>query len=106
MTLSNSRESDGHRVLTAAFFDRTPLKVARDLLGCHLHVGDQIQPRIITETEAYVGPQGEGRGPSLKQTPVSLLANFPFKLPLIPNAFVRRAGPTMPSTPLIRTAEG
>jgi DNA-3-methyladenine glycosylase len=59
MTLSNSRadQSDGDRVLTAAFFDRTALKVARDLLGCHLHVGDQIQPRIITETEAYVGLQ-------------------------------------------------
>ena len=49
--------SHGDRILPAAFFDRTALKVARDLLGCRLHVGHQIQSRIITETEAYVGPQ-------------------------------------------------
>jgi DNA-3-methyladenine glycosylase len=44
-------------ILTAAFFDRTALKVARDLIGCRLDVLGQIQPRVITETEAYVGPQ-------------------------------------------------
>jgi len=30
------------------------LKVARELIGCRLHIGDQA--RIITETEAYTGP--------------------------------------------------
>ena len=44
------------RILAAAFFDRSALKVARDLIGCPLHVGDQIQS-CITETEAYIGPQ-------------------------------------------------
>ena len=50
-------QADRDRILTAAFFDRTALKVARDLIGCRLHVGDQIQSRVITETEAYIGPQ-------------------------------------------------
>ena len=50
-------QADCNTILTAAFFDRTALKVARDLIGCRLHVGDQIQSRIITETEAYIGPQ-------------------------------------------------
>lgn len=49
--------SHGDRILTAAFFDRTALKVARDLLGCRLHVGDKIHSRVITEIEPYIGPQ-------------------------------------------------
>jgi DNA-3-methyladenine glycosylase len=53
----DKKEQDDDRVLTGAFFDRTALKVARDLIGCRLHLGDQIQSRIITETEAYIGPQ-------------------------------------------------
>jgi DNA-3-methyladenine glycosylase len=59
MTLSKNKadQSDGDRALTAAFFYRTALKIARDLIGCRLHVRGQIQPRVITETEAYVGPQ-------------------------------------------------
>ena len=59
MTLSKNKadQSDGNRVLTAAFFDRPALKVARDLIGCRLHAGDQTQSRVITETEAYIGPQ-------------------------------------------------
>jgi len=42
----------------AAFFDRPALKVARDLIGCRLHsnLGNQTESRIITETEAYIGP--------------------------------------------------
>ena len=58
MALSKNKadQSDGDEILTAAFFDRTALKVARDLIGCRLHVLGQIQPRVITETEAYVGP--------------------------------------------------
>src|SRR4029079_3529297 len=47
--------SHGDRILTAAFFDRTALKIARDLLGCHLHFGHQIHSRIITES--YFAPQ-------------------------------------------------
>ena len=47
--------SHGDRILTAAFFDRTALKIARDLLGCRLHFGHQIHSRIITE--AYFAPQ-------------------------------------------------
>ena len=42
-------------VLTSAFFARSALKVARDLIGCRLHIGDQ--SRVITETEAYIGPK-------------------------------------------------
>jgi DNA-3-methyladenine glycosylase len=33
------------------------LKVARDLIGCRLHVSGQSHSRVITETEAYIGPQ-------------------------------------------------
>jgi DNA-3-methyladenine glycosylase len=45
-------------VLPSAFFDRPAEKVAHDLIGCRLHCknGEQSDSRIITETEAYVGP--------------------------------------------------
>jgi DNA-3-methyladenine glycosylase len=46
------------KVLDSTFFDRPAEHVAHDLIGCHLcwgH-GDQVQSRIITETEAYTGP--------------------------------------------------
>ena len=48
--------ANGDRILTATFFDRTALMVARDLIGCRLHVGDQSLAHVITETEAYTGP--------------------------------------------------
>ena len=46
------------KVLNAAFFDRPAEKVAHDLIGCSLHWknGVQSNSRIITETEAYTGP--------------------------------------------------
>ena len=50
-------QADEDRFLTAAFFDRPALTVARILIGCRLHVGDQIQSRVITEVEAYTGPE-------------------------------------------------
>lgn len=57
----SQRETDEHslKVLEATFFDRPALKVARDLIGCCLHskLGNQTQLHIITETEAYIGPQ-------------------------------------------------
>ena len=60
MTVSKNKvdQANGDRILTAAFFDRTALKVARDLIGRRLHwrAGDQCHSRIITETEAYTGP--------------------------------------------------
>jgi DNA-3-methyladenine glycosylase len=51
-------QADDDRVLAATFFDRPADKVAHDLIGCHLHwkEGDQSHSRIITETEAYTGP--------------------------------------------------
>jgi DNA-3-methyladenine glycosylase len=50
--------NDAPRVLTASFFDRTAVQVARDLIGCRLNWkdGHQSNSRIITETEAYIGP--------------------------------------------------
>lgn len=60
MTLSKIKvdRADGDRILPAAFFDRPALKVARDLIGCCLHseLGNQTQSRVITEVEAYTGP--------------------------------------------------
>jgi DNA-3-methyladenine glycosylase len=46
------------KVLGSRFFDRSAEEVAHDLIGCHLHCrsGDQSDSRIITETEAYTGP--------------------------------------------------
>jgi DNA-3-methyladenine glycosylase len=47
-----------HRVLDRAFFERSTLVVARELLGKYLvraHLGGEIAARIH-ETEAYVGP--------------------------------------------------
>ena len=61
MSLSRSKigQANRDRLLTAAFFDRTAAKVARDLIGCHLNwkVAPESHSRIITETEAYIGPQ-------------------------------------------------
>lgn len=47
------------RVLTMTFFDRPAEKVAYDLIGCRLHWknGEESDSRIITEVEAYIGPQ-------------------------------------------------
>ena len=45
-------------VLDSTFFDRSAEKVAHDLIGCRLNWrrGDKPESRIITETEAYIGP--------------------------------------------------
>jgi len=50
--------ADEDRILAATFFDRPAEKVAHDLIGCRLHWknGQQSGSHIITETEAYVGP--------------------------------------------------
>jgi DNA-3-methyladenine glycosylase len=60
MTLSVKRadQSDDDRILAATFFDRPAEKVAHDLIGGRLYWknGEQSDSRIITETEAYVGP--------------------------------------------------
>jgi DNA-3-methyladenine glycosylase len=46
------------KVLDSTFFDRPAEKVAYDLIGCRLHwrEDDRSHSRIITETEAYTGP--------------------------------------------------
>jgi DNA-3-methyladenine glycosylase len=59
MTLNNPIDQlDADRVLAATFFDRPAEKVAYDLMGCGLHWinGDRSHSRIVTETEAYTGP--------------------------------------------------
>jgi DNA-3-methyladenine glycosylase len=55
---SKVNQADDDRVLAAPFFDRPAEEVAHDLIGCHLHWknGEQSDSRIITETEAYIGP--------------------------------------------------
>jgi len=61
MTLSENKvdQTDDDRILAAAFFDRPAVKVAYDLVGRRLHWknGQQSGSRIITEVEAYIGPQ-------------------------------------------------
>jgi DNA-3-methyladenine glycosylase len=46
------------KVLGSTFFDRSAEEVAHDLIGCRLNWrgGDRSDSRIITETEAYIGP--------------------------------------------------
>ena len=46
------------KVFDSTFFDRSAEDVAFDLIGRRLHWrgGEQSQSRIITETEAYIGP--------------------------------------------------
>jgi DNA-3-methyladenine glycosylase len=46
------------KVLDYTFFDRSAEDVAHDLIGCRLcwRKGKHIDARIITETEAYTGP--------------------------------------------------
>jgi DNA-3-methyladenine glycosylase len=46
------------KVLDATFFDRSAEKFAHNLIGCRLNWnrGEQSDSRVITETEAYLGP--------------------------------------------------
>jgi DNA-3-methyladenine glycosylase len=46
------------KVLGSTFFVRSAEDVAQDLIGCRLswRHGHQVHSRIITETEAYTGP--------------------------------------------------
>lgn len=46
------------KVLDPRFFDRSAEEVAHDLIGSRLNwrSGDKSDSRIITETEAYIGP--------------------------------------------------
>jgi DNA-3-methyladenine glycosylase len=47
------------KVLTHDFFNRPALKVAHDLIGCYLvrRIGNKTKRYMITETEAYTGPE-------------------------------------------------
>jgi DNA-3-methyladenine glycosylase len=47
------------KVLDSSFFDGPAERVAHDLIGCRLNwrSGDKPESRIITETEAYIGPE-------------------------------------------------
>jgi DNA-3-methyladenine glycosylase len=60
MPLSKNKvdHADDDRTLAGTFFDRPAEKVAHDLVGCRLYWNnrEQSDSRIITETEAYVGP--------------------------------------------------
>ena len=46
-------------MLDSKFFDRPAEKVAHDPIGCRLNwrSDDKTDSRIITETEAYIGPE-------------------------------------------------
>jgi DNA-3-methyladenine glycosylase len=46
------------KVLDSSFFDGPAQRVAHDLIGCELNwiLGNKPESRIITETEAYTGP--------------------------------------------------
>jgi DNA-3-methyladenine glycosylase len=107
------RDRTAIKILSAGFFDRTALKVARELIGCRLHVRDQIQSRIITETEAYVGPQDLASHASKGRTkrteamfgpPGSFYVYFVYGVHWMLNVVT---GPgAYPSAVLIRSVEG
>ena len=54
----SAKNSPARVPLSAAFYDRDPTPVARELLGCTLVVSDAIGDvgGVIVETEAYLGP--------------------------------------------------
>ncbi len=57
--------------LTTTFFNRPTLQVAKDLLGKYLvrKVGNKVITGMITETEAYVGPNDKANHASRGLTP-------------------------------------
>ncbi len=58
-------------LLPQSFYNRSTLKVARDLLGCFLvrRLGGKTIKTIITETEAYHGPRDLASHASRGKTP-------------------------------------
>jgi DNA-3-methyladenine glycosylase len=103
------------KVLDANFFDRPTVKVAYDLIGCHLHWrnGDQSPSRIITETEAYIGPQdlashaAKGRtkrNEAMFGKPGTLYLYFVYGMHWMLNVVTSPVG--FPAAVLIRSVEG
>ena len=117
---SHSRqENDGStpsvKVLDATFFDRPAEKVAHDLIGCRLHwrKGDHSHSRIITETEAYIGPHDLASHASRGRTkrneamfgpPGTLYVYFVYGLHWMLNVVTGPVG--YPAAVLIRAVEG
>jgi len=53
------------------FFERSAVEVARDLIGCYLvrQHGKKVEKYMITETEAYEGPEDKASHASRGRTP-------------------------------------
>jgi DNA-3-methyladenine glycosylase len=103
------------KVLDAAFFDRAADTVAFDLIGCRLNwsLGDELDSRVITETEAYIGPHDLAshaargrtkRNEAMFGLPGTFYVYFVYGMHFMLNVVT---GPVdFPAAVLIRAAEG
>jgi DNA-3-methyladenine glycosylase len=102
-------------VLYPSFFDRSAEAVAHDLIGCRLNWrnGDKAESRIITETEAYIGPQDlashAARGRTKRNEPMfgppgTIYVYFVYGMHWMLNIVTGPIG--FPAAVLIRSLEG
>jgi DNA-3-methyladenine glycosylase len=102
-------------VLDSRFFERSAEHVAHDLIGCHLcwRHGDQVQSRVITETEAYTGPDDlashAARGRTERNAPMfgppgTFYVYFVYGMHWMLNVVTDPVG--YPAAVLIRSVEG
>lgn len=103
------------KALASTFFDRSAERVARDLIGCHLNWTreDESESRIITETEAYTGPDDlashASRGRTKRNEPMfgapgSFYVYFVYGMHWMLNVVTGPIG--YPAAVLIRSVEG
>ena len=117
MPLSKNKlvQADDDKVLAATFFDRPAEKVAYNLIGCRLHwkSREQSDSRIITETEAYIGPDDlashSARGRTKRNEamfgpPGSFYVYFVYGLHWMLNVVTDPVG--FPAAVLIRSVDG